>query len=340
MAQSGRAVEKECKDARDNQLMKLQAQVKQANPLILDATLLAIILGLFFTFLITRLITKPIHNVIEGLNTSSDHVAGASADVATASHTLAEGATEHAAIIQETSSSLEELSSMTRKNVDNATEAKAMMGQAKVIVERASSELNQMISAVEEISKGSEEIGKIIKTIDSIAFQTNLLALNAAVEAARAGEAGAGSSVVAEEVRSLAIRSAKAAQSTSALIEDSIKSMYRGSELTKSTQDAFTANQEIAIKIAMLVDEIAAACQEQAQGTDQSNKAVAEMDTVVQRNAASANESASASEEMNAMAVELKHYVCDLIILIDGAGRDRMGNVMGRSGPELEFKND
>jgi methyl-accepting chemotaxis protein len=214
------------------------------------------------------------------------------------------------------------------------------MGQAKVIVERASSELNQMISAVEEISKGSEEIGKIIKTIDSIAFQTNLLALNAAVEAARAGEAGAGSSVVAEEVRSLAIRSAKAAQSTSALIEDSIKSMYRGSELTKSTQDAFTANQEIAIKIAMLVDEIAAACQEQAQGTDQSNKAVAEMDTVVQRNAASANESASASEEMNAMAVELKHYVCDLIILIDGAGRDRMGNVMGRSGPELEFKND
>jgi methyl-accepting chemotaxis protein len=220
---------------------------------------------------------------------------------------------------------------MTRKNADNATQTRAMMEEAKVIVEKASSELNHMISAVDEITKTSEEIGKIIKTIDAIAFQTNLLALNAAVEAARAGEAGAGFSVVAEEVRNLAIRAAEAAKSTNTMIENSLKAVKRGGELTRSTQEAFMANKDIAMKIAVLIDEIETASQEQAQGIDQINKAVVEMDTVVQRNAASAEESASASEEMNAQAVQLTHFVRELTEVV--GGKQNGAAVEGRSEP-------
>ena len=108
---------------------------------------------------------------------------------------------------------------MTKQNADNAKQAKAMMSEAKVVVEQANSQMAQLTEAIGQITRSSEETGKIIKTIDEIAFQTNLLALNAAVEAARAGEAGAGFAVVADEVRNLALRAAEAARNTGGLIE-------------------------------------------------------------------------------------------------------------------------
>ena len=134
-------------------------------------------------------------------NGRGDQVSSAASQVASASQQLAEGTSEQASSLEETSSSLEEMSSMTKQNADHANQAKAMMTEANQIVEKVNRHMMDMAGAVDEITRSSEETGKIIKTIDEIAFQTNLLALNAAVEAARAGEAGAGFAVVADEVR-------------------------------------------------------------------------------------------------------------------------------------------
>jgi len=284
--------------------------------------LIGIIAIIGVALLITRSITKPVNRIIEGLNEGSDQVASASGQVSSASQSLAEGAAEQAASIEETSSSLEEMSSMTKQNADNAKEANNLMKEASQVVGRANDSMAKLTGSMEEISRASEETSKIIKTIDEIAFQTNLLALNAAVEAARAGEAGAGFAVVADEVRNLAMRAADAAKNTASLIEGTVKKVKDGSELVTRTNEAFSEVAKSAGKVGELVAEIAGASNEQAQGIDQVNMAVAEMDKVVQQNAANAEESASASEEMNAQAEEMKGMVSELVSLVEGhAGR-------------------
>ncbi|PKN18616.1 MAG: methyl-accepting chemotaxis protein [Deltaproteobacteria bacterium HGW-Deltaproteobacteria-6] len=278
-----------------------------------------LILALVCVYFFARGIALPIGQIANDLNDASGQVAAASSQVASASQSLAEGASEQASALEETSSSLEEMSSMTKQNADNAAQAKALTIEAKHIVDKVGDQMHRMVTAIQEVTKSSEETGKIIKTIDEIAFQTNLLALNAAVEAARAGEAGAGFAVVADEVRNLAMRSAEAAKSTSALIEKTIVTVKNSRDLTEQTQEGFKENVEISIKIGQLIDEIAAASSEQAQGIGQIGKAVAEMDKVVQGTAASAEESASASEEMNAQAVQMNSYVEKLGMIIDGS---------------------
>jgi ABC-type transporter Mla subunit MlaD len=268
------------------------------------------------TLLFSSSIARPIGNIISGLTEGSDQVASAAHQVSAGSQSLAEGAAEQAASIEETSSSLEEMSSMTKKNADNANEARTMMSEAGQIVEKVNRHMADMLLSIEEISRSSEETGKIIKTIDEIAFQTNLLALNAAVEAARAGEAGAGFAVVADEVRNLALRAAEAAKNTSSLIENTIKAVRSGNDLTQTTKEAFNENMEISQKVGHLVDEISAASHEQAQGIEEINKAVTEMDKVVQQVAANAEESASASEEMSAHAEQMQAFVAELSAMV------------------------
>jgi len=267
---------------------------------------------------VVRSITRPINRVVSGLTDGSEQVSAAASQVASASHDLADGASRQASSLEETSASLEEMSSMTKQNAQNAGQAKGMMTEAAGIVEKVGGHMDNMASAIMEVTKSSEETGKIIRTIDEIAFQTNLLALNAAVEAARAGEAGAGFAVVADEVRNLAMRAAEAAKNTSNLIESTITAVRNGSELTKLTQEAFRENKEISGKIGQLIDEIAAASEEQAQGIGQLNTAIAEMDKVTQQTAASSEESASASEALNAQAEQMKGYVADLIAVVQG----------------------
>ena len=305
---------KEAKDTAEQTSSNSRTAILFLVIMTIACTVLAVALGIILTLSITR----PIHEVAEGLGEGSEQVAAASTQVASSSQSLAEGATEQASALEETSSSLEEMSSMTKQNADNASQAKALMAEARKIVDKVDSQMSGMVHAIQDVTKSSEETGKIIKTIDEIAFQTNLLALNAAVEAARAGEAGAGFAVVADEVRNLAMRAAEAAKNTSSLIENTIVTVQNSRDLTEKTQEAFKENIGITNKVGQLVDEIAAASSEQAQGIGQIGKAVAEMDKVVQRTAASAEESASAAEEMNAQAQQLKGYVANLIKVVEG----------------------
>ena len=217
-------------------------------------------------FLLIRWVTRPVEKVAVMLSDGAEQVSAAAHQVSASSQSLAEGTSEQASSLEETSSSLEELSAMTTQNADHVHQAKTMMTEANQIVEKVNRHMMDMAGAVDEITRSSEETGKIVKTIDEIAFQTNLLALNAAVEAARAGEAGAGFAVVADEVRNLALRASEAAKNTSNLIENTIKAVRKGNDLTNATQEAFKENSAISQKIAQLVDEIATASEEQAQG--------------------------------------------------------------------------
>jgi len=300
---------------------QMEGAISSTTVLVSIASIVAIILGILGAVVITLGITKPVRRIIDGLNSGAEQVASASSQVSSASQSLAEGGAEQAASIEETSSSLEEMSSMTKQNANNANQANNLMKEANQVVTTANDSMGELTTSMGEISKASEETSKIIKTIDEIAFQTNLLALNAAVEAARAGEAGAGFAVVADEVRNLAMRAAAAAKNTADLIEGTVKKVKDGEELVKRTNEAFSHVAESAYKVGELVAEIAAASNEQAQGIEQVNTAVVEMDKVVQQNAANAEESASASEEMNAQAEEMKHMVNELVALVEGAAK-------------------
>lgn len=298
----------------------------------LMGSILSIILGI----LLSSSIIKPLNRFIAALSEGSARVASASAQVATASQSLAEGASEQASALEETSASVEELASMTKQNADNAQQAKAMMASARQIVENVNQHMGNAAVATTEVMRSSEETGKIIKTIDEIAFQTNLLALNAAVEAARAGEAGAGFAIVADEVRNLALRAAEAAKNTSILIENTVNNVKKSHEATQITQEAFKENVEISNKIAGLIDEIAAASSEQAQGIGQINTAVAEMDKVTQQQAVLAEESAGASEELNAQSEQMKGFVWDLSAIVEG-GRNGGGASSRRAAQRMEL---
>jgi len=285
-----------------------------------------VITGILLGFYAVRSITKPLHRAISSLNEGSEQVASASGQVSSSSQQLAEGTSEQAASIEETSASLEEMSSMTKQNADNAGQADGLMKEAAEVVATANDSMGRLTISMADISTASEETSKIIKTIDEIAFQTNLLALNAAVEAARAGEAGAGFAVVADEVRNLAMRAADAAKDTAVLIEDTVKKIGEGSNLVETTNGAFSKVSESAAKVGELVSEIAAASGEQADGIEQVNRAVVEMDKIVQQNAASAEESASASEELSAQAEQMRSIVAELQLLTGTVSQSESGD--------------
>jgi methyl-accepting chemotaxis protein len=272
----------------------------------------ALTLALAIGWFITTTTNAVLRRISESLDDGANQVASASGQVAAASQTLAEGASEQAASLEETSASLEEMASMTQRNADNALHAKETAVQTRQSADLGAQQMNTLLNAMDSIKRASEEVTKILKNIDEIAFQTNILALNAAVEAARAGEAGAGFAVVADEVRNLAHRCATAAKETAAKIEDSVKKSQQGAELSGEVAKSFTDIQGKIRELDQLVAEIATASREQSQGIGQVNTAVTQMDKVTQSNAASAEESASASEELNSQAAALKETVISL----------------------------
>jgi methyl-accepting chemotaxis protein len=284
----------------------------------------AVFLTVAIAWLITRGISHVLTRIVTELSAGADQTTAAAGQVSASSQSLAEGASEQAASLEETSASLEEMSSMTKRNADNAANAKDIAAGTRQAADTGASDMEEMTTAMNAIKTSSDGISKIIKTIDEIAFQTNLLALNAAVEAARAGEAGMGFAVVADEVRNLAQRSAQAAKETAAKIEDSIQKSANGVQISTKVAERLQEIVTKARQVDELVAEIATASKEQSQGIGQVNTAVSQMDKVTQSNAASAEESASAAEELNAQALTLKGVVADLQRLVGGSNGHRV----------------
>ncbi|MBN2211766.1 MAG: methyl-accepting chemotaxis protein [Sedimentisphaerales bacterium] len=268
--------------------------------------------------LISGRISHRLKNAIVQLSNGAAEVSSAAGQVSSASQSLAQGSTEQAAGLQETTSSLEEMSSMTKTNAENAEQANSLSRQAREAADKGNQAMEQMNLAINAIRQSADQTAKIIKVIDEIAFQTNLLALNAAVEAARAGEAGKGFAVVAEEVRNLAQRSAEAARNTTQMIEESVNNAQNGVQITSEVAATLEEITTASRKVNDLVAEIAAASQEQAQGISQVNTAMGQMDQVTQRNAANAEESAGAAEELSSQSKQLHCIVDELAMLIGG----------------------
>jgi methyl-accepting chemotaxis protein len=305
----------ECKAALD---AEMKATSNRTNTTIVSVLLSVLAIGTLLAVLITRSIVKPIHRIVKGLNEGAAQVAVAAEQVSSASQQLAEGAGEQAASLEETSSALEEMAAITHTNAENSKQANEFSTQASHRAAEGNATVTDLNKAMGGINTSSEKISKIIKVIEEIAFQTNLLALNAAVEAARAGEHGKGFAVVAEEVRGLAQRSGQAARETTDLIDDSVQRVHEGTKVTATVGTSLGAIATDVGKVTGLIEGIARASQEQAQGVDQVNTAVSQMDKVTQQNASAAEETASASEELAAQAEAMKAMVAELMSVVDG----------------------
>ncbi|MBI5060032.1 methyl-accepting chemotaxis protein [candidate division KSB1 bacterium] len=277
--------------------------------------LIAILLGGIW---MGRRTAGPLAVATARLASATGEVTTEAGQIARSSQTIADGASEQSASIEETSASVEEMAAMTEQNASGSQQARSLMGDAQAAIQHASESAAGMQQAMQHIKQASDQTSKIIKTIDQIAFQTNLLALNAAVEAARAGEAGKGFAVVAEEVRNLAIRSAEAAKSTSSLIEGTVGRVNEGVTVMAGLQESLDQVSGQTSKVGQLIQEIAGASQEQAQGIGQITTAISQMSKVIQQSAAEAEESASISEEMNVQAQTLGEIVGDLSEVVNG----------------------
>ncbi|MBC8095876.1 MAG: hypothetical protein H7Y43_08690 [Akkermansiaceae bacterium] len=295
---------------------RTQLAGKQASWFAGVLSIICLAVGITFTFLIVISLNRVLKRVAGSLNEGSGQVVSAASQVSASSQMLAEGASEQAASLEETSSSLEEMSTMTKRNAENAQKANALARQAREAADTGATDMQQMNVAMEAIKTSSDDIAKIIKTIDEIAFQTNLLALNAAVEAARAGEAGMGFAVVADEVRNLAQRSANAAKETAAKIEGAIGKTAHGVTISNKVAEALNQIVSRAREVDELVGEVASASREQTQGIAQINLAIGQMDKVTQSNAASAEQSAAAAQELNGQACCMQEGVAELLRLV------------------------
>ena len=265
-----------------------------------------------------RAINGGLSDALSQINQSAEQVSAGAEQVSTGAQSLAQGATEQASAVEELSATIAEIANNSRKNAENSEKAAAHSQDAGQSLSESSEYMNQMVSAMEKISESSSEIGKIIATIENIAFQTNILALNAAVEAARAGSAGKGFAVVADEVRNLSAKSDEAAKATKELIDRSIVSVKEGNEIVQKVSAALQATNERAGLVVASVQEITKAAEEESEAIAQVTEGIDQISSVVQTNSATSEESAAASEELSSQAALMKELLSRFKLKQDG----------------------
>lgn len=261
-------------------------------------------------------INTSLANIIEGLNvvihqfdTASSQVRLGAEQVSAGAQTLAQGATEQASSIEELSSTIELIADQIKTSADDADLGNQKVTQVSRELQACNQKMQEMVSAMGLINNTSNEIGKIIKTIEDIAFQTNILALNAAVEAARAGSAGKGFAVVADEVRNLASKSAQAASNTTALIQKALEAVQNGTSVVNETAESLYQAVNMADEVTALVRKISVSASEESASIEQISMGIAQISAVVQTNSATSEESAASSEELSAQAEILAEQI-------------------------------
>ncbi len=280
--------------------------------------------GSFHPLLVSfRGIAVELNDTMRQISQSSSQVAGGAEQVSSGAQALAQGTSEQASAVQELVATINEISSKVNQNAENAQLAEATSGSVSTKMNVSNEKMQQMIQAMEDISNSSNEIGKIIKTIEDIALQTNILALNAAVEAARAGEAGKGFAVVADEVRSLANKSAEASKNISDLIENSLKVVENGKQITDDTAKSLLDAVKDVNEMTGIIGQISQASSDQAYSISQITIGMNQISDVVQTNSATAEESAAASEEMSSQSQLMKALVGRFKLKNSPSGVDR-----------------
>ncbi len=291
------------------------------------------VIGVVFALFLSRTISTVLARVAQQMSGGAFQVAAASNQILSSSQALADGASGQAAAVEQISATMEEITAMTRQDAENARQSELLIKEANHGLTATDEAMKKLTASMHEISAASTETIKIVKTIDEIAFQTNLLALNAAVEAARAGEAGAGFAVVANEVRSLAMRATEAAKNTSNLIEGTVQKIKVGSDLVTETNHSFHVVSQVIGKVNITVSEIVGSTKEQSLAIAQVNGAITQVDTVTQQNAATAEETAAASEELNSEVKEMRGSVNGLLAMVGGVAVEENKPVRGRPIP-------